>query len=182
MRRFTIIDAMALIVAAGVGFAVVREWAGPGFTARDVTLYGRVESVFAVVTAVCVYSALMLVVLGLRRPRPTIRIVCRQPGMAACVALVIGWLAYLAKGAVIAIHSRRLPSRFWSQVEQLTLASSTSVHELAPSIVIAWTILALSGRWRANPGWIDRVGRGIGVTLLGFYAFENARMYYLVWF
>jgi hypothetical protein len=33
-----------------------------------------------------------------------------------------------------------------------------------------WSILVLSGRWHPEPGWIDRVGRALGMfwILIGF--------------
>ena len=36
----------------------------------------------------------------------------------------------------------------------------------APAVAAAWLGLALSRRWRPEPGWIDRVGRLIGVLWL----------------
>lgn len=32
------------------------------------------------------------------------------------------------------------------------------------AIVAAWSILAISGRWKAEPTWTDRLGRVLGAT------------------
>jgi hypothetical protein len=32
------------------------------------------------------------------------------------------------------------------------------------AVAICWATLALGGRWRAEPSWIDRLGRIVGVA------------------
>ena len=35
------------------------------------------------------------------------------------------------------------------------------------SVVVAWSALVLSGRWCAEPTWIDRAGRALGLGWIG---------------
>ena len=43
------------------------------------------------------------------------------------------------------------------------------VYSASPLIIGAWVTLALVGRWRPQPTWTDRLGRGIGACWLFFY-------------
>jgi hypothetical protein len=41
----------------------------------------------------------------------------------------------------------------------------------AYAIAGAWTLLALSRRWKPDPGWIDRLGRLLGSCWIGWMLF-----------
>ena len=45
----------------------------------------------------------------------------------------------------------------------------------------AWLILALSGRWRADPGWIDRLGCALGACWVGWLLVELIPWTFLQW-
>jgi hypothetical protein len=105
----------------------------------------------------------MFMLLRLRRPRPPWRVLLIQPGMVASLAIVFGlfWVTGL-------IHIL-LPDRI-DAFRGAGIAVGVSVG-------MAWFILALIGRWKPEPGWVDRMGRllgamAIGTALLGFVMYR----------
>jgi hypothetical protein len=105
-----------------------------------------------------------LLFLRLRRPRPGLRRVSRQPGAVACAA---GTAAVVAGGVIV------LSRHLFSNGNPLGMISTWPPwHELyewpmveariSAAVVAAWTALGLSGRWRSEPSWIDRAGRVMG--------------------
>jgi hypothetical protein len=107
-----------------------------------------------------------MLAIRLRRPRPTWRRLSRQPGVVACAA---GTAAMAAGCLIVAVrllfNSPTGPS-FDSQ-GWLTVESRVPV-----AILASWLLLALSGRWRAEPGWVDRVGRFLGFYWVGVWLFR----------
>jgi hypothetical protein len=92
-------------------------------------------------------------VLRWRRPRPSWRVLLVQPGVVAGLAMVfglfwvLGWLHIL------------LPDRLDSL--------SGAWIAIGGSVAAAWVVLALCRRWRAEPGWLDRLGRLLGAAAIG---------------
>ena len=89
-------------------------------------------------------------VIRLRRPRPPLRCLIRQPGMVAALAAVFGlfwvtgWLHLM------------FPDRMSSETGAAIAAGGT--------VGVAWIVLSFSGWGLAEPGWIDRLGRLLGVA------------------
>jgi hypothetical protein len=155
-RRFTLLDAMVLVVATAGGFAAVRT-----FTAaiRRVQGPGRPGLADWVALSTWVVSFWMLALLALRlgRPRPPLRRLGRQPGVAACIA---GWLA-LSFQLLYMLPTLRgsrygLPGLYYIMMSADAISASGAV-------AAAWATLVLSGRWRAAADWIDRSGRALGI-------------------
>jgi hypothetical protein len=97
-----------------------------------------------------------MLMLRLRRPRPGLRRISRQPGAVACAA---GTAAVLA-GVVIVVarHLFADGNPLW-----LEAYDWPPVEARVPAAVIAaWIALAVSRRWRSEPSWIDRAGRVLG--------------------
>jgi hypothetical protein len=90
--------------------------------------------------------------LRFERPRPPWRALLVQPGVVAGLAMVfglfwgLGWIHIL------------LPDRLD--------AISGPWIAIGGSVAAAWLILALCRRWRAEPGWVDRLGRLLGATAI----------------
>jgi len=104
---------------------------------------------------------LAFIPLRLRRPRPPLRRLMGQPGMAACCAVAIvtaidatSWTIYGMQ--IDPQHAREMLARYWRGASQ---------HP-GPAVAVTWLGLALSRRWRPEPGWIDRLGRVVGVLWL----------------
>jgi len=89
----------------------------------------------------------------LRRPRPPWGALIRQPGLAACLAMVFG--LFWGTGALLTWF----PGRF----ESVSAAPSA----VGAAVVLAWGMLVLSRKWEAEPGWIDRMGRLLGCVAVG---------------
>jgi hypothetical protein len=93
-------------------------------------------------------------VLRLPRPRPAVRELLRQPGTVAALTIVFGlvsvsgYLEYFSFYFKTHMHLRL----FWG-------AGGT--------VAVAWVILALSRKWQAERGWIDRIGRILGYGAIG---------------
>jgi hypothetical protein len=180
-RRFSIIDAMILVGATALGLSVVRSWAGPVYFTPGTSFSGKLTASMVVLTSVCLYWSIAILVISLRHPRAPLKLLCRQPGQAACLAVVLASLFILINNLPVVLHFRR-STRFFSSATDLLLAASTTTHQLAASIVVAWTVLVLSGNWSAVSGWIDRLGRTVGTTILGLYTVQLFYQYYSVLF
>ena len=159
-RPFALGDAMILIVALALGLAL----AGPGIVIiadaiRTVphkhfrTLAGAVplgRFLNIVVLNFLFFLLPAFLILRLKRPRPPLRSLIRQPGFAACAAPVAFFLVSLPL-ALLA------PSGLAGQV--IEIAGQVL---LAAAVPLAWVSLIATRRWDPEPSWIDRLGRILG--------------------
>ena len=90
----------------------------------------------------------------------------------ACLAWLIPLLAYTALNS-LGQHLYRTFLRSGdanvTDVFSYEWVFSTLTESQVPcqlSVAAAWVSLALSGRWRSEPSWIDRTGRVLGVYFL----------------
>lgn len=174
-RRFTLFDGMVLIAATAVGIACFRALWGsfeislprPHSLAAWLELFLTILVVGWPMLAIWTVAILFL---RLLKPRPRRLLLTRQPGLIACVAVVtaialvvslvvgIGLIGWVLNGTMQFV---------WSDFD-----SSTGVELfifVMPIIIQigvlgAWGTLALTGRWRSERSWIDRVGRLLGVV------------------
>jgi hypothetical protein len=85
-------------------------------------------------------------------PRPSIRAILRQPGTIACLAVafgclwVLGWLDRLLAG-------------------KMNYRCGIAIA-VGGTVTFAWSVLALSKQWQAEPSWIDRTGRILGCAAI----------------
>ncbi len=173
-RRFGVSDAMLLIASAGLAVwggtkpfnGMVEQFIGMCQTITDSNnvryrlgvmswrqdVWMRWSTVlwylFQVIDVLVFSLTPALLLIRARPPRPPIRAILRQPGTVACLAVafgylwVFGWLDRLLAGKM-----HYLPG--------LALA-------VGGTVAFAWSVLALSKQWQAEPGWIDRTGRILG--------------------
>ncbi len=87
--------------------------------------------------------------------------------MSACLAAILpflSWVLFVAVTIARIAKTRGLQGTFW---QDLPGASGELLIFLAPAIgfgvLSSWSLIALQGRWRADRGWIDRLGRAVGV-------------------
>lgn len=167
-RRFTLADAMILIAATAVGLALTRLnlevlKTGPAGRIRPIRSIGELMEMLPQLAVASLPGAAMIsLALGLirlRRPRPSIRRIARQPGALACLAAVasavgLPLLMYLACLAA----PRRVPGGDWPLVIVLILPM-----QVGCSVAGAWLALAARRSWRPEPSWIDRAGRLLGL-------------------
>ena len=175
-RRFTTLDAMILVGSLAAGLGVLR-WFRPSEVWIRI-LAGGVLSLswswhwannylphlFMLMMPFAFSMTLGFLALRLRRPRPRWRRLVRQPGLAACLALVLGcataWpLTFLNQ---VVTWMRGYADRVDPLIcfEAFCKISSTLGGF---AVVIAWGTMLLVGRWRAEPSWIDRLGRIVGL-------------------
>ncbi len=171
-RRFTLGDAMILVAAVAVGLAISRfgiefmwrdlsriqvprldtwmAWKnflfGPNQLAINATRFANL-----IVLNNLVWLVLAVVLIRLRRPRPPLRALWRQPGFAACASPVVGFAVCLLASLVI---------------PESPVASKVFGGGLVAVGPLSWLILRGTRTWRAEPGWIDRLGRVIGLLLM----------------
>lgn len=151
-------DSVRLCRVAWANLAEIREnsprfWRVVREPLAQVVSYGMQSA-----SVVLVAMTPMFLIMRLRRPRPPWRALLIQPGMVAALSMVFGlfWL----NGLVAILFPDWLAPipRPWIAV--------------GGSVAAAWLVLALFRRWKAEPGWVDRLGRllgviGIGTALLG---------------
>ena len=163
-RRFTIADAMILIATSAVGWFGVQSTLGGTFGPRRIFAAWRARTPgpdtlvvvgLAIVVPFLATTTAAILIMRLRRPRPTSRRLFRQPGTVACVAALLamlieaGWVASL------------LAMKSWLMGPDLVFV--LHVPQVGFAVVGGWLSLAMAGRWRPEPGWIDRAGRVVGV-------------------
>jgi hypothetical protein len=107
----------------------------------------------------------LLILLRLRPPRPSWKRIWRQPGMAACLAAIVGWLwsalaVLLAFDIVYVTRPFRTyhPPFEWVQ----TWLSDEVFMYVGLAVAAAWTVIVASGRWTRPVDWIDWLGRIVG--------------------
>jgi len=168
-RRFTIADGMALVAATGVGLALARAYSDafhgipfhPSPSSWRTTDYLRT-------TSSCMVACWMLTILGLRlrRPRPRLRRLARNPGFAASCALAAGLAVGMIEAIPRAIGGPRdlMPGPF-ERVSGLMIWGGRTV-------LGAWILLAVFRLWRPERSWIDRLGRVLGWSWIAWDAFS----------
>lgn len=184
-RPFSLFDAMVLVAAMAFGLGGLRaansnliELAEvfresftaivhpeEGWSAWAWALYQTygVAASFTVPFACPLTLAVLL--LRFRRPRPGIRRLTRQPGLAACFTAAVTLIPSLVGLVGTALVRGQTPTRFPQTTEMERWISYAFI--LVPAytgaaVLGAWGLLLVSRRWRAEPSWIDRLGRVIG--------------------
>jgi hypothetical protein len=135
-----------------------RFWVAVREPLRQIVNYGFQS---AGIVLICMTPVFLM--LRLRRPRPPWRVLLVQPGMVAALAMVFGllWVTGL-------VHIL-LPG--------LMDAFTMPWIAVGGSVAVAWVALVLLRRWKAERGWVDRMGRlmgamAIGTALLGFLVYR----------
>ncbi len=135
------------------GFPGASHWD----TARTIIAQILDEIFLEFLCAVLLGLTLVQPMMRLRSPRPRLRVLVRQSGFVACLAVIVGTLI--------------LVDLSWTSVVEHSL-----VFAPAAALLLLWPLMGLPP-WHAEPSWIDRLGRAVGwgwivatasVTVLGF--------------
>ena len=166
-RRLTLADLGILVGATAFGLVLLR-WYLAGIpagmfwpvAARTVEVtYGAWST-----TAACWMIALL--VIEHSGPHPRRARLVRRPGYVACCVgvLALGW------GGIVEWAGHGVPglAAMPTSFQQVWVRVSPRVGSMVAG---AWLVLALSGRWRADPGAIDRLGRLLGGLWIGWLLF-----------
>ena len=161
-RRFGLGDAMILIIALALGLGLARPAiaivvdamrSDPGW--RFQTIAGAV-SLTRIVNIIVLNFLLFLIpaflIVRLRRPRPSWRSLIRQPGFASCagtVAVVLG---------LVVLSLIPAPGLAAQAIE---ITGQILIVAVVP---LLWIVMLATRRWTPEPGWIDRLGRVLGLA------------------
>jgi hypothetical protein len=176
-RQFGLLDAMILIVALALGLAWWREWDRNGGDQWDWDKHPESQfveqansarywlgvAVLTLVTSTCAW-----VVLRFRRPRPSCFRMMRQPGAVVCLAASMAF-AILQAGEIAnqilsqCLGVRNLGNGFGYRWDPEYFSKIRLGGLVGVTVLVAWLILALGHRWRAEPTWLDRSGRLLGI-------------------
>ncbi len=173
VRKFTLFDAMVIIAATAVGFVPIRYLydeilvnSGPeDWTLESIYVFAMLASTLTAPILITWSAALW--VLRLRKPRPKLWQVYRQPGMIACTVILTGTLIFLIKLIVLIGYEAfqtpigwrdlpdfsQLPSRVWGEC----------FDAIEICVPVVWIVLWLGRVWRSERSWIDRAGRVLGI-------------------
>jgi len=192
-RRFRLSDAVVLIAATAAGLAAVRPyaarlvenaWAPYLITHESQFLRWCIVgwSCLLVAAPFAISWAAAILFLRLRRPRERWRRLIRQPGLVACLATLLVVVArvpgYTATRLRIMGNTQLTTYRpLFVSGESMGMGmpwdasivvfgydqALNTMAMIGVAVAASWLLLAASGRWRAEPSWIDRAGRALGV-------------------
>ena len=177
-RRFNIADGLIITAATAATLAVLKDapdWSHHVFLRG--TFAGYLNPPLALrlalrATYVLIPWTVAVFLMGLRHPRPGLRILITRPGMAACGAVTV-WLGF--KTLLLALMSLGFPQK-WTLIRDYMGDGVALVSWAAPAVAGAWLVLALSGRWCSEPGWFDRFGRVLGASWLALELLNSLRI------
>ena len=165
-RRFTMLDAMILVAATAAGCALCR----PVWTRTVQDFDGRATRYLygGSMIAACFLTplSLALLVFRSRSPRPSNRKLRRQPGLMACLVVMLAW----ALTGCLAAWEWVREIAPWPQLAGPWRGSPMSLSEAIDfttttagwMVAAAWFALAVARAHRPEPSWIDRAGRIVG--------------------
>ncbi len=156
-----------------IGVPKVRTWSTMEavVTLSDITVF---------LLPVIMPWTFLLVVLRMRAPRPSWKRIWRQPGMAACLAALLGccWtlvVLFLATNVHrVARASKTITPDLWAQ----KYLSDELFMYIGLAVAAVWVVQYLSGRWRRSADWIDVMGRIVGVFWILIGLIWSLREYY----
>ncbi len=187
-RRFGMGDLMIFIAALALGAAGTRLviWPGgenirqgmPGGWSMTAAWY-----VMPILVGVWLVPLTVgFVAVRLRQPRPRRARLVIQPGMAAACAIgavcafwVAGLTVRLVGGLLYAAGFDWSTLEFMFPLELSGLLDQTIYNYFLAdngglAVAAVWLVLWLSGRWRAERSWIDRLGRSLGICWIALAA------------
>lgn len=156
-RPLTLSDAMALVAATAIGLGLSRALQSAQYPGCPHFVTIELPQLF--VWTITLYA------LRLRRPCPPRERRLNQPGAVACAVVtlllpLLGVVAALSRGAVVLLkyYGWKGPGGYPPPGLLCVLGAAIA----GTAVTGAWLGLAISGRRRPEPGWLDRTGRVLG--------------------
>lgn len=169
-RKFTILDGMILVGAIACGFAMRRavldSFHGFWVLQDDSWLMRNARGLNWAASPFLTMLTPAVLLLRLRRPRPRRFAMFRQSGMAACCAAIFPIAMSLA------CFIRETAGRSGELQDPLSTGVAglhfqyMGLYRVGLWVLGSWLALFLSGRWRPERSWIDRLGRTLGIGWL----------------
>jgi hypothetical protein len=169
-RRFTLLDAMIMIAATAIGMVgSISIWNSAfyeknpylefsvSFLRDHRAVMSYVGHYSYVLSACAIMWTMALSLLSLKRPRPPIWRLARQPGVIGCWAAS---MAFLFTGCIKFMNFYFHNIILYDWADYLL---DLSFSEVSCAVLVSWVIAAVSKRWRPEPNWIDRIGRVLGL-------------------
>ncbi len=178
-RRFRLVDAMVLIAVAALTLAMTRSYLrcfsvlSSLVTTEpiNVRVMGVREWLNACVPLLVVISA-ALWPLRFTRPMDRFRRTARRPGLAVSYATWVALVLALVRSAsdlrTLLTHTHFPTVGFLSPGDIFVLRVVGMKDFIGSGVAVTWLLLWLGGGWRAEPTWIDRLGRLLGVFWVAF--------------
>ncbi len=164
-RRFTLADLMILIAATGAGMAMFRPYqaalAGPGF--QNAGVLRTIETTYGAWSFLAAWWMIALLIIQYRGVHPHRSRLARRPGHVACGVAAVALVAGITQELTRFTFQDPIIKAFSFHQSWITMSA-----RVGPAVAGAWFVLALSGRWRADGGWIDRLGRLLGCCWIGW--------------
>jgi len=165
-RRFTLADAMILVAAMAIGFAWSRAFVAILRDPSSAIPHAVLRALFWIQAAQPCLMTLFLATLicRLRPPRPPLKRLIRQPGLVASAAAVF---VYSLDSILTGLHqAANVALSYFGLTLGIVRTSWFLYWAVVYGIACSWILLAVSRRWRAEPSWVDRLGRVLGATWL----------------
>jgi hypothetical protein len=101
---------------------------------------------------------------ALREPRPARILLFRQPGVAACAALVAAMITAGANTALWLVRWIEFQEQWLSNGFPAQILFDIAARHVSISVIAAWAYLAFGGMW-ARPGgnWVNWLGLTLGI-------------------
>jgi hypothetical protein len=180
-RRFRIADGLILIIATGIGLGWSKSVIGPVLSSES---FPYTRSGVFLLSAIAFLHVLIswcftLFLLRWVPPRPDRKEIFSQPGAVAMFSTTLGVIAaYTVVGSngfqlapkfamATGLRGVRMTADVLSQSQMsLFIFLNRVIPIVCGAVSLSWLMLALAGRWRAEPSWIDRTGGFFGAIFV----------------
>ena len=166
-RKFKLLDGLLLIAGIAMAMAGVRRVFPTWPTLEELDQVGWQASISLLLSA-----TFILIPIRLIPPRPRGKRLWRQPGWVASLSIALAlllWIFVRCSQMLLYSLGNKGKGIWFGSVYAETFISDIFIAfpEYAVfAIAAAWSILALTGVWRSEKGWIDWLGRLFGVCWL----------------
>jgi hypothetical protein len=103
-----------------------------------------------------------VLLMNLRRPRPRLWVLARQPGAVACGTAAV----------MLVLEAASLPmtlSPMGGLNSPLLAASWYWPTSVGAAVFVSWLILGFRGRWRVGSDWLSRAGAFVGLCWIALF-------------
>ena len=173
-RRFGLLDAMIVVCALAPAFVVLRYRGEILGQQGPRNVFNTQAALTAAANSFLISITLALTLIGLRGPRPPLRIGLRRPGMAACVAATAA-IAVLTTRATIKDYAIFFVAHLFAgalfDFRYLFYSIPGDQMRVGFAVIGAWVMLLLTRAWRSEATWLDRSGRVLGWLWIGMLIF-----------
>jgi hypothetical protein len=155
-RSLKTLDLIVIILALAVGLSICREL----FVSLPLLGEGNTSKWIIVGWPLAASLTLALLILRFIPPRPRMRRLALQPGVAACSSVILALIWGTAFSAWLVLSD---PKTYGLGADFLGNVSEYFLRFASFGVVTAWTILGWAGQWGDSPDWIERVLRVLGI-------------------